>query len=218
MCFVSRPWTSFRPSSTMSDNPAPPKKVGSLRDRIAAFEKPQASSSGPTPPPPRPKPGGLVGQWKPKQLERVGPSTEDSDTDKGGMTADDARHSISRGGGLKERMAALQGKGGFGAPADSSASKAPPLPSEQGKARVWRPVVDLPPPTAATHDEYNDDATALPTSDDATKGENVDSDNEPKTEDDLERERRAAIAARMAKLGGARVRALYLTHQFVLIT
>ena len=192
----------------MSDNPTPPKKVGSLRDRIAAFEKPQASSSGPTPPPPRPKPGGLAGQWKPKQLERVALSPEDSDTDKGGMSADDARHSISRVGGLKERMAALQGKGAFGAPVDSNASKAPPLPSEQGKARVWRNVVDLPPPpaAAATKDEYNIDATPVPDSDDAAKGENVEADTEPKTEEDLERERRAAIAARMAKLGGARVR------------
>jgi hypothetical protein len=218
MCFVSRPWTLTRPSFTMSDNPAPPKKVGSLRDRIAAFEKPQASSSGPTPPPPRPKPGGLAGQWKPKQLERVAPSTEDSDTDKGGMSAGDAKHSISRVGGLKERMAALQGKGAFGAPVDSNTSKAPPLPSEQGKARVWRTVVDLPPPVAATHDEYSNDATALPASDDATTGEIVDGDSEPKAEEDLEREKRAAIAARMAKLGGARVRSLYLTHKPVLIT
>ena len=202
----------------MSDNPAPPKKVGSLRDRIAAFEKPQASSSGPSgpsPPPPRPKP---VGQWKPKQLERLAPPTEDSDTDKGGMSADDARQSISRGGGLKERMAALQGKGAFGA---SDAPKAPPLPSEQGKARVWRTVVDLPPP-AAKHDEYNnDDEAAVPSaSDDATKEENVegDGDGEPKTEEELERERRAAIAARMAKLGGARVRSLYSTYRYVLNT
>ena len=202
----------------MSDNPPPPKKVGSLRDRIAAFEKPQASSSGPTPPPPRPKPGNLLGQWKPKQLERVAPPTEDSDTDKGGMSTDDARQSISRVGGLKERMAALQGKGAFGAPADSSAPKAPLLPSEQGKARVWRTVVDLPPPPAAKHDDDNnaEDATALPASDDATKEEDVDSNSEPKTEEELERERRAAIAARMAKLGGARVRSLHPTHQCVL--
>lgn len=202
----------------MSDNPAPPPKVGSLRDRIAAFEKPQASPSGTAPPPPRPKPGNLVGQWKPKQLGRVAPSTEDSDRDQGGMSTDDARRSISRVGGLKERMAALQGKGGFGAAVDSNAPKAPPLPSEQGKARVWRAVADLPPPAPAEHDEYNDDdaATALPASDDATKEENVDSDSEPKTEEELERERRAAIAARMAKLGGARVRSLCLTHQFVL--
>lgn len=206
----------------MSDNPTPPKKVGSLRDRIAAFEKPQASSSGPTPPPPRPKPGGLVGQWKPKQLERVGLPTEDSDTDKGGMSADDARHSISRVGGLKERMAALQGKGAFGAAVDPNAPKAPPLPSEKGKARVWRNVVDLPPPTATTHDatahdEDNNDTTAVPYTDDTVKEENVDGESEPKTEEDLERERRAAIAARMAKLGGSRVRSLP-SHQFMLIT
>lgn len=207
----------------MSDNPAPPKKVGSLRDRIAAFEKPQASSSasGPSPPPPRPKPGNLVGQWKPKQQQhdRLAPATEDSDTDKAGMSAGDARQSISRVGGLKERMAALQGKGAFGAHVDPNATnKAPPLPSEQGKARVWRTVVDLPPPVAK-HDEYNDDdAMAHPASDDATKEENVDGDSETKTEEELERERRAAIAARMAKLGGARVRSLYPTYQSVLNT
>jgi myosin tail region-interacting protein MTI1 len=201
----------------MSDNPAPPKKAGSLRDRIAAFEKPQASSSGPTPPPPRAKPGSLVGQWKPKL---VAPSAEDSDTDKGGMSTGDARQSISRGGGLRERMAALQGKGAFGAPADPNTPNAPPLPSEQGKARIWRTVVDSPPPPAAKHDEYDDDdgITTLPAADDTTKEENVDGDSEPKTEEELERERRAAIAARMAKLGGARVQYLSFSCQSVLNT
>ena len=41
-----------------SDAPPPPKaKPGSLRDRIAAFEK-KPDTSAPAPPAPRPKPGG----------------------------------------------------------------------------------------------------------------------------------------------------------------
>ena len=42
----------------MSD--PPPKKVGSLRDRIATFEKPSTDTAKRTPLPLRPKPGPAV--------------------------------------------------------------------------------------------------------------------------------------------------------------
>ncbi|EGN94025.1 hypothetical protein SERLA73DRAFT_189175, partial [Serpula lacrymans var. lacrymans S7.3] len=132
----------------MSDQSPPPKpKPGSLRDRIAAFENKQSAPAS-APPPPRPKPGGL--QWKPRAPSP--PSSPGSSADRAqtpekktsgagsGMSASDAKESIGMGGTLKERMAALQGRGGFGAPAPVI----PPKPTEKPK---WKPppVVQSPP-------------------------------------------------------------------------
>ncbi|KAL0062306.1 assembly of actin patch protein [Marasmius tenuissimus] len=84
----------------MSD-PPPKPKPGSLRDRIAAFEKAPSSGSSPSggAPPPRPKPGGLT--WKPKPKEVTPPSSPGKDGEKekagggvGGMSALDARQTI----------------------------------------------------------------------------------------------------------------------------
>ena len=86
----------------MSD--PPPKKVGSLRDRIAAFEK---AGTAPTPAPaplPRPKPGHVA--WTPKPASPpTSPRRADSgDDNKGpGMSAADAKESIGKLS-LKERM------------------------------------------------------------------------------------------------------------------
>jgi myosin tail region-interacting protein MTI1 len=146
-----------------------------------------------------------------------------------GMSATDAISSISKGGGsLKERMAALQGKGAFG---DTSASVAPPLPSTEGKPRVWR-VSPAPPvePKVEESAEYTGDKAEVISQErspigrspisplyeakgmDAALDEDAGAatsetgnDDEEKTEEEQERERRAAIAARMARLGGARV-------------
>ncbi|KAJ7214035.1 hypothetical protein GGX14DRAFT_306928, partial [Mycena pura] len=131
----------------MSDTPPPPKpKPGSLRDRIAAFEKPSAPGKQ-APPPLRPKPGGV--SWKPKPPS---PSADDVAFDgdanakvvksgSGGMSASDAKESIGRGGSLKERMAALQGRGAFGG--------APPTPAPAvGSGKKW-----VPPPKAAVEEE-----------------------------------------------------------------
>ena len=143
------------------------------------------------------------------------------------MSATDAISSIHKGGGsLKERMAALQGKGAFG---DNSANVAPLLPSNEGKPRVWR-TSPAPPverrqteestsPTADNGEEDiahqrspiepspispRDEHDTTDAAGKVAEGESAES-TEPQTEEEQEREKRAAIAARMARLGGARV-------------
>ncbi|KAJ7028451.1 hypothetical protein C8F04DRAFT_1119416 [Mycena alexandri] len=202
----------------MSDAPPPPKKPGSLRDRIAAFEKPStAGKSAPAPPPLRPKPAGGV-SWKPKPPSPPadnatfagGAETEGGAVRSGGaggMSASDAKESIGRGGSLKDRMAALQGRGAFGAPAVPAA----PI---VGTGKKW-----VPPPKPVEEEEV----VVIPERGRADDGEDK-ADETPKTEgegeekekpegegeaaadpEEEERQRRAAIAARMARLGGARV-------------
>lgn len=196
----------------MSDQPTPPPKPkpGSLRDRIAAFEKP--STASPAPPAPRPKPSGL--SWKPKvPSPPSSPGSSDAAHEKraGAMSASDAKESITKGGSLKERMAALQGRGGFGAP--------PPLaPKPALEKPKWRPppVVAAPPPE---DDGEQDEAAVGPAPPPAAAAspeteavERADGDEQAPALDaddadpeEEERRRRAAIAARMARLGGARV-------------
>ena len=215
----------------MSSTSSPPKpKPGSLRDRIAAFEQKPASSSAP-PPAPRPKPGNLS-QWKPRA-----PSPQDTqpvnDRNDTSMSASDAKESITKGGSLKERMAALQGLGAFGG---GSAATPPPKPAEKPK---WKPppqVAIAPPLTGDDDDDEGDSADAdtkpaisqlTPPSDDviaalpkhpqqdpqpvvAQERHSEIEGEEPTGEealdpDEEERQRRAAIAARMARLGGTRV-------------
>jgi hypothetical protein len=130
----------------MSDPPpAPAKKVGSLRDRIAQFEQ-QSQSSGPAGPAPgAPAPGRFkTREWKPRPKTPPSPASnanasasanagagsedagsgvasgeasvvgdgEKSRGGSGGMSASDAKETIGRAGGsLKERMAALRGRG-----------------------------------------------------------------------------------------------------------
>ncbi|KAF8575482.1 hypothetical protein K439DRAFT_1655459 [Ramaria rubella] len=208
----------------MSDpsQPPPPKpKPGSLRDRIAAFEKPVPSSTAPKPSPPvRPKPGNVT--WKPAPPSPPSNKTEAPETDEkkqGGMSASDAKESIGKGGSLKERMAALQGKGAFGA------GSPPPPP---GPKPVKRPPLVVSPPAVEESEESGKDLGAgkpeeqnsehhpelegKDGSDAVMKedkqGTSKEEEHEPSEEQDeeaKERERRATIAARMARLGGARV-------------
>ncbi|KAJ4000282.1 hypothetical protein F5050DRAFT_596855 [Lentinula boryana] len=212
----------------MSDQTPPPKpKPGSLRDRIAAFEKP-TQSNGPPPVAPRPKPGGHVA-WKPKPATPPdSPAADESPGNQpkksgGGMSASDAKESIGKGGSLKERMAALQGKGAFGAP--------PPIaPKPATEKPKWKP----PPPVASPPDEERETTTdkaeeASPSSttaklpgDESNKAlgdsdsshpeaqPQIEGEGEAKEQVDVdqeeeERQRRTALAARMARLGGARV-------------
>ncbi|KAH0826157.1 hypothetical protein J3R83DRAFT_5576 [Lanmaoa asiatica] len=211
----------------MSDqSPLPKPKLGSLRDRIAAFENKGGTPPGapPGPPPPRPKPSGL--QWKPKPPspptspdrpqpgERKPPST-------GGMSASDAMESIGRGGSLKERMAALQGKGAFGG------APPPVAPKPNVERPKWKPPPVIPAPVSS-EDESKEGITRVdasgreasrspppravpsptPENQEASNREGDvvvqegDGGNLDPEED--ERQRRAAIAARMARLGGAR--------------
>lgn len=196
-----------------------PKKPGSLRDRIAAFENKAPASTAP--PPPRPKPGNL--QWKPK-VPSPPSSPPASSTGDGlslaekkfaaGMSASDAKETIGAGGSLKERMAALQGRGGFGGM--SGAVSPPPKPaSEKPK---WKPppvvqVVDpdepdkpSAPATPAAADSAPD-VGSEPHTESTEHAQPAEDEGKPAEEDpeEEERQRRAAIAARMARLGGARV-------------
>ncbi|KAF5377964.1 hypothetical protein D9615_006705 [Tricholomella constricta] len=201
----------------MSEQSTPPKpKPGSLRDRIAAFEKPAAGSAPGPAPVPRPKPGGI--SWKPRQASPpASPSATDVSSERkaGGMSASDAKESIGKGVSLKERMAALQNRGAFGAPP----AVAPKPALEKPK---WKP-----PPVIAPVDKDEDDGPSShaepPKSPPLPKKLNVDKFLEDKGEEEEsapaveggdqagtdaeeeERQRRAAIAARMARLGGAKV-------------
>jgi myosin tail region-interacting protein MTI1 len=201
-------------TSTMSDqlSSSPPQKPkpGSLRDRIAVFEKSATAptSVGQAPPPPRAKPSGFA-SWKAK-----GPSPPSSPSSQtidhaaspslkasGTMSASDAKESIRGGGGsLKDRMAALQGKGAFGAPS-------PPLgPKPAAEKPRWKP----PPAVAApidNHDGTGDEPSKPIAEEEATStalstGGGIEGSADPEEE---EQQRRAAIAARMARLGGARL-------------
>jgi hypothetical protein len=210
----------------MSSSSSPPKpKPGSLRDRIAAFEQKPASSPA-APPALRPKPGNLS-QWKPRP-----PSPHDTqpanDRNDAGMSASDAKESITKGGSLKERMAALQGLGVLGG---GPAAPLPPKPAEKPK---WKPPpqVAVVPPVTSDDDEGegteadnkpaisplkspSDDIVAAlsrhpqpaPTQEGQSEveGEAPVAGEEVPDPDEEERQRRAAIAARMARLGGTRV-------------
>jgi hypothetical protein len=211
----------------MSDSSSPPRpKPGSLRDRIAAFEQKPASSPAPAPAL-RPKPGNLS-QWKPRP-----PSPHDTQpvidrNDTSSMSASDAKESITKGGSLKERMAALQGLGVFGG---GPAAAPPPKPVEKPK---WKPPpqVAVVPPVTGNDDEADDaEAGNKPAisplkspSDDIVAALSKNSQPTPTQEgqsevegeapvageevvdpDEEERQRRAAIAARMARLGGMKV-------------
>lgn len=194
----------------MADESPPPKKIGSLRDRIAAFEK-QSSESNP--PPTRPKPGNV--SWKPKQTSPP-PSPSNKDKErvapvKSSMSAADAKESIGQGISLKERMAALQGKGGFG-PANPPPKpmgekpkwKPPPKPLSSPSPSEEKPPVDF--EAVLRSPPLDAELTETPTEKPAEPAEQEDGGEGNKGDpEEEERQRRAAIAARMQRLGGARI-------------
>lgn len=210
----------------MSDSTPPKPKPGSLRDRIAAFEQKPASSTAP--PAPRPKPGGLS-QWKPRPSSPPD-SPQPSNRHENSMSATDAMESITKGGSLKERMAALQGLGAFGG---GPAPSAPPKPSEKPK---WKPPPQVSVAAPVTGDDEEDTGASgiddtnnkPPISPLKTPSEEIlavlsrspppvneeasvtvsdvpGAGEEEADPEEEERQRRAAIAARMARLGGTRV-------------
>ncbi|KIJ49490.1 hypothetical protein M422DRAFT_65985 [Sphaerobolus stellatus SS14] len=192
-------------SSTSS--PSKPKP-GSLRDRIAAFEKSAAaaSSTTPSPNPIRPKHGNI--SWKPQPTSPNPDSPEPAKRHvTSSMSADDAKESVKTGGSLKERMAALQGKGG---PGVSPPPLAPgPKPLKREPLVVPRPVDDIESPKEdhevkseelRSPDEKHEKETVEEIKQEKEEGGEGEQDEEAK-----ERERRAALAARMARLGGARI-------------
>lgn len=201
----------------MADESPPPKKIGSLRDRIAAFEKQSASNTPPNPPPTRPKPGNI--SWKPKQTSPPpSPSNKDKEQAspvpaKSSMSAADAKESIGQGISLKDRMAALQGKGGFGPttpPPKPMSEKpkwkpppkpvSPPSPSEEKAPVDFETVIRSPPLYTDPTETPSEERTESTEQGDLDEGE--ESKEDPEEE---ERQRRAAIAARMQRLGGARI-------------
>ncbi|KAK0221471.1 hypothetical protein IW262DRAFT_902594 [Armillaria fumosa] len=211
----------------MSDQPSPPAKhkPGSLRDRIAAFEKPtNVSTPGPGPVP-RPKPGAM--SWKPRAPSPSAVHPGDSSTVErrtGGMSASDAKESIGKGGSLKERMAALQGRGAFGAPPPPPTAPKPVI--ERPKWKPPPPVASPPPDDHLEKDDVSRKSPEIPSklSDSLPAQPSTPTGGEhdapavavaaPEPEErvadeadpeDEERQRRATIAARMARLGGARV-------------
>ncbi|KAH8832731.1 hypothetical protein DL96DRAFT_675426 [Flagelloscypha sp. PMI_526] len=112
--------------------------------------------------------------------------------------------SIGAGAGsLKERMALLQGKGAFGA----SGNPKPPPPPKPEKPYKWKipsqdedkPVV-APLDTPATEEGTTEQAQTVK----HDSPQPAEAALEPEPEDDEESARRAALAARMAKLGGAK--------------
>lgn len=210
----------------MSDSSPPPKpKPGSLRDRIAAFEQKPASAPGP--PAPRPKPGNLS-QWKPRPASPHDNQPVINRAD-ASMSASDAKVSIT--GSLKERMAALQGLGAFGG---GPTAAPPPKPAEKPKWKP-PPQVAVAPPVTGDDDEDDSSAAdnKSPTSPLRAPSDDMsaalskaqpqpahapvqEEPSEIATEAPVEgedaadpeeeaRQRRAAIAARMARLGGTRV-------------
>lgn len=192
----------------MSD--PPPKKVGSLRDRIAAFEN-KGGAAAPAPPAPRPKPAGGV-SWKPRPRSPPPASIEETTnvSKPAGMSAADAKASIGQGGSLRERMAALQGLHAFGG------APAPPPPKPATEKPKWKPSpVVSPPPTDDDEKDEAQKSVAAPEAEPdvqehrhTEEGEHSEQQGEGDAEPDPEeeeRQRRATIAARMARLGGARV-------------
>ncbi|KAG2362223.1 hypothetical protein BDR07DRAFT_1061256 [Suillus spraguei] len=133
----------------MSETPQKPKP-GSLRDRIAAFENANKSAAPAPGPAPRPKPSTLQ-SWKPKVPSP--PQSPESERKTAGMSASDAMESIGKGGSLKERMAALQGRGAFG-----GGTPPPILPKPADKPR-WKP----PPPVSSPADEVVSQSGAIDT-------------------------------------------------------
>jgi len=146
------------------------------------------------------------------------------------MSASDAKVSITKAGSLKERMAALQGLGAFGG---GPTAAPPPKPAEKPKWKP-PPQVAVAPPVTGDDDEGDssaaddkpatsplkapsDDMLAAlskaqpppaqaPGQEDASEiaaGASVEGEGGPDPEEEA-RQRRAAIAARMARLGGTR--------------
>lgn len=136
------------------------------------------------------------------------------------MSAADAKASIGAGGSLRERMAALQGRGGL---SGSAPPVAPPKPATEKPKWKPPPQVVSPPldegePQPESSPEHAVSVEPKPTSEEeeqhpadeekaeggAEEGGAEEGAQEPDPEEE-ERQRRAAIAARMARLGGARV-------------
>lgn len=128
------------------------------------------------------------------------------------MSAADAKNAIGAGGSLKERMAALKGIGAFGGGGDKPPAPAPPK-SDKPK---WKPppAVQMSPPIGAEDDNDDDEgrqhvprvvSPPVVVDQEEESGDGKEEGEGEVDAEEEERQRRAAIAARMARLGGARV-------------
>lgn len=170
-----------------------------LRQEQEAKEKESTIATSPTTSTPIASPGPSIPESKQRD------DAENKEEQGTAMSAADALSSISKGGSLKERMAALQGVGAFG-----GAEKKPAPPAPTGK--VWkRPTVQEKEPEPEGDMEAENQSPEkglthkpLPSSEEAREPESDTKDEvakEEETEEEQEKARRAAIAARMAKLG-----------------
>ncbi|KAK8858659.1 hypothetical protein IAR55_002888 [Kwoniella newhampshirensis] len=125
-----------------------------------------------------------------------------------GMSAADALSSITKGGSLRERMAALRGSGAFGSGSEEEKKPAIPVPS----GKVWkRPPAPPQPEPEAEEDEggvVKAEKAKSPIGEESdplaeagAEEKQVEVQDAEQTEEEQEKARRAAIAARMAKIG-----------------
>ncbi|WVF68909.1 hypothetical protein IAT40_003682 [Kwoniella sp. CBS 6097] len=196
-----------------------------LRQEQEAKEREEGGSSAATAPSSHPAAAPAAAPLISTSSEPAAAASNDEKDEKEGtgMSAADALSSISKGGSLKERMAALQGHGAFGGGNAGGSAEKPPPPVSSGK--VWK----RPPAPPAPEPELEPESeTDLPTESrqpkpekelsagseslkspvteegDALAKEGAEHEGEQEEEEDeeeKEKARRAAIAARMAKLG-----------------
>ncbi|WVW84772.1 hypothetical protein I302_106807 [Kwoniella bestiolae CBS 10118] len=202
------------------DKPAPPPikpkpQTGGLtwsqRQKLRQEQEAKERESNPTPAPAAPPPANSTPSAPAAQdTSSTSAEAKKDETEEGkGMSAADAISSITKGGSLKERMAALQGHGAFGG--GSSESKPAPPPVSSGK--VWkRPAAPAPEPEPEVEGDEDAASTEKPErvrsppvieeGENAAPPEGQEATEEgEEDEEEKEKARRAAIAARMAKLG-----------------
>ncbi|KDQ15086.1 hypothetical protein BOTBODRAFT_301614 [Botryobasidium botryosum FD-172 SS1] len=229
------PWTPdvvYTPRAMADPKPKP----GSLKDRIAALNA--ASASGASNPLPAPAPRAPAKPanwaWKQRQLDAAAASASTSaaapataspsapvessaganddeqparPAKRPGMSVTDAQES-TRGQSLKERMAALQGKGAFGNPL----LPPPPKPSADrlhapdahahAHAHHGESQSEEDSDVHTPHEGRSDYGASPAQRYRSLEGGSAEADEEQRDE---EAERRAAIAARLARVGGARI-------------
>ncbi|KAM0746882.1 hypothetical protein T439DRAFT_350457 [Meredithblackwellia eburnea MCA 4105] len=193
---IEPPTPNPAPTASSSGAPAPPPKkpMTAMQARIAALNAASANSAPPGPPPPRPKPTVFRTKAMPSPSPAI-TSTSDSSTSTssspapappalvsasssestntegtGGMSASDAKESISRGGSLKDRIAALQGGGAFGGGPAFEPPAAPGRPPKPWK----RPPAPAPPPVEG--DDVDGESKSVSTSEQQVQGEEAASD------------------------------------------
>ncbi|TYJ58565.1 hypothetical protein B9479_000775 [Cryptococcus floricola] len=156
-----------------------------LRQEQEAKEREEAAARGESAPAP-------VSAAPPPTLPEPVQQAPKEQQEGAGMSTADAVSSITKGGSLKDRMAALQGSGAFG-----QQQEKPPPPAPSGK--VWsRPAAPPQPDPEVAEGEEG----ASPLEGDETVPEGTEATlDDDESEEAQEKARKAAITARLAKLG-----------------